>query len=103
MVYQTNPIPDGYIEQFNPVKTVCWTEPGLTVTRLRLIGDPGYPWLDVSYCHGRLNGEDVRVSLPFSDLPKNSWKAAIVKNAKKDKVYATKLGIISDENVSILV
>lgn len=103
MIYQTNPIPEGYIKDFKPVKTVYWDSPGLAVTRLRLLGDPGYPWLDVSYCHGRLDGQDVRVALPFSNLPKHRWKSQIVKHAKEDKVYAAKLGIISDANVSILI
>jgi hypothetical protein len=67
------------------VDAVCWTTPGLTVTRLRLLSDPGYPSWDVSYCHGVLNGRHVNVRLPFSDLPKyvkGGFKAALFKEAK---------------------
>lgn len=31
------------------IETVDWTEPGLEITRLRLLSDPGFPLLDVSY------------------------------------------------------
>lgn len=67
------------------VETVDWTEPGLRITRLRLLSDPGYPAYDVSYCHGVLDGRHVDVHLPFSELPKfgkGGWKAALYKEAK---------------------
>ena len=85
-------------------RPVDWTEPGLLVTRLSLISDPGCDWWDVSYCHGEIpGGEEVRVVLPFSQLPKRGFKAAIVSYARKDGLYAVKLGILDDINISILV
>ena len=64
------------------IKSVYWTEPGLEITRLRLLSDPGFPFWDVSYCHGILDGKHVDVKLPFSQLPKRSMKAALYAEAK---------------------
>lgn len=67
------------------IETVDWTEPGLTITRLRLLSDPGFPAWDISYCHGVMNGRHVDVRLPFSQLPKygkGGMKAALYKEAK---------------------
>ena len=69
--------------QDDGVDTVDWTEPGLVITRLRLLSDPGFPAWDVSYCHGMLKGRHVDVNLPFSQLPKYGMKAALFKEAKK--------------------
>ncbi len=52
------------------IRTVDWATPGLRITRLRLVSDPGFPLWDVSYCHGMLDGKHVDVDLPFSQLPK---------------------------------
>lgn len=65
------------------VDEVDWTEPGLVITRLRLLSDPGFPAWDVSYCHGMLDGRHVDVRLPFSQLPKFKMKAALYKEAQK--------------------
>jgi hypothetical protein len=68
--------------------------------RLRLLTDPGYPYLDVSYCHGRLpSGQPVRVQVPFRDLPRK-WKWALVEHAKRDGIHAKSMGLL--DNVSIL-
>lgn len=72
-------------EQKDGVDTVDWTEPGLEITRLRLLSDPGFPLWDVSYCHGVLKGRHVNVRLPFSQLPKygkGGLKAALYDEAK---------------------
>jgi len=82
------------------VETVDWTTKGLYVTRLRLLSDPGFPWWDVSYCHGRLNGRHVNVQLPFSQLPKRGMKVAIIEAAKHDKVFAKGIGVL--DNISTL-
>lgn len=79
----------------NITKTVPWTTKGLKITRLRMLSDPGFPFWDVSYCHGTLNGEPVEVSLPFDQLPKRGRNKAIVQHAIKDGVYAKGLGILN--------
>lgn len=72
--------------QNDGVDEVDWTEPGLVITRLRLLSDPGFPAWDVSYCHGMLDGRHVDVRLPFSQLTKygkGGVKAALYNEAKK--------------------
>jgi hypothetical protein len=68
--------------QQNATRSVCWTTAGLTITRLRLLSDPGFPVWDVSYCYGDIAGETVRVVLPFSQLTKRGYKKEIFKEAK---------------------
>ena len=104
-VSESNPLPDGYHEKITKKITgrVSWNDPALkTVIRLRLLGDPEFPALDVSYCHGVLrDGTPVDVQLPFSQLPKRGWKRALVNHAKKHGVYAAGLGIFA--NASVLI
>ena len=69
--------------QVGGVDTVDWTETGLEITRLRMLSDPGFPFWDISYCHGVLDGRHVNVRLPFSQLPKYKMKAALYKEAKE--------------------
>jgi len=82
---------------------VSWSDPDLEkIVRFRLIGNPGYPYLDVSYCHGQLkDGTYVRVELPFGSLLKRGWKSELIRYARRHKVFAKKLGLF--DNVSILV
>lgn len=69
------------------IDRVCWTTPGLEITRLRLLSDPGFPAWDVSYCHGILHGRHVDVELPFSQLPKRKMRAWLYQEAKKTGVF----------------
>lgn len=77
-----------------PPETVDWATPGLKVTRLRLLSDPGFPLWDVSYCHGVLDGKPVDVALPFDQLPKRGWKRFLVEQAIRHNVFAKRLGIL---------
>lgn len=82
--------------------TVYWTDPNLArVFRLRLLTDRGFPFFDVSYVYGTLkNGDNVRVSVPFYQLGKRSWKREIIEHAKREGVYAKGLGILDDDVMS---
>ena len=75
-------------------RAVPWTMNGLKVTRLRLVSNKGFPFWDVSYCHGFIGDEPVRVALPFGQLPKQGTWHAIVEAAKRDNVFAKGLGIL---------
>ena len=101
---ETNGLINGtvYHNQFdeNFAGEVYWTTPGLRVARLRLLSDPGFPVWDVSYCHGKLNGKNVRVELPFTQLPKKNFKQFIINEAKKENLFAKGLGIL--DNISTL-
>ena len=74
--------PASYHDQFANAPTVLWDTPGLTITRLRLLSDPGCPAWDVSYCHGVLDGAPVSVEMPFDQLPKRGMKRALYKHAQ---------------------
>lgn len=115
-VKETNPLTPLQRERQQAAgRQVDWTHPGLKITRLRLLSDPGFPFWDVSYCYGMLGDEPVRVSLPFSQLRKRithvrdpfskrlerlakptapSLAEQIIAYAKKDKLYAKGLGIL---------
>lgn len=93
-VSETNGVDSTYHNNLDFKGKVSWTARNLKVTRLRLLSDPGFPYWDVSYCHGKIAGKDVRVELPFHQLPKNGYKKAIVAYAKKDGVYAKGIGIL---------
>lgn len=76
---------------------VRWDDPRLArITRLRLLSDPGFPFWDISYCHGELrNGEpvDVMIPTPTGQLPKKGMRKHLVELAKRDGVYAKGLGV----------
>lgn len=73
---------------------VNWKQPGLKITRLRLLSDPGLPYWDVSYCIGEVNGKLCTVTLPFPQIPKRNVKGFIIAEAKRDGVYAKGIGIL---------
>lgn len=103
---ETNGLPAGGMQELlDSVRgEVYWSDPQLDrVFRLRLLTDPGFPFYDVSYCYGTLkNGDNVRVSLPFHQLGKRSWKTDIIEHAKRDGVFAKGLRILDQDVVSIL-
>lgn len=90
------PLSNGqsYHDAYRNAETVSWKTPGVKVTRLRLLSDPGYPYWDVSYVHGELNGKPVIVDVPFSQLSKRGMSREIVEYAKKDGVFARGIGIL---------
>lgn len=92
-----------FIEDADTRFPVSWNDPCLKrIVRLRLISDPGFPYWDVSYCIGEMmDGTSVRVDLPFDQLPRRGFRGKIVEYAKKDGVYAQKLGIF--DAISTLV
>jgi hypothetical protein len=83
LVQEVNPItPAQKAKMFGANTKVDWTADGLTITRLRLLSDPGHPEWDVSYCYGEIDGKAVQVRLPFSYLPKRNMKSALYAEAK---------------------
>jgi hypothetical protein len=104
---ESNPINPKMQEEFLSADslTVDWTDKKLAkIVRLRLLSDGGFPAWDVSYCWGKLkDGTPVSVELPFSQLPKGKVKAAIIRHAKKDRVFAKGLGLFDYNVISKLV
>lgn len=102
-VNETNPIPEGYHKQVTHKikRAVPWSTPGLRITRLRLLSDPGFAFWDVSYCHGELDGEPVKVTLPFSQLRKGkAIQTQLVDWAKREGLFLKPTGIF--DNISAL-
>lgn len=93
--FKTEHGPDAQRAHLASTRRLDWTDPDLArITRLRLLGDRNYPRLDVSYCWGvTKDGQPCWVDLPFGDLPKATWKTALVRYAKRAGVYVTGLGI----------
>lgn len=104
---ETNPITEQDVKIREEIDYALpptdWTDPNLAqITRLRLLGDRDYPYLDISYCHGVLkDGTPVRVKVPFHLLTKKRWRSQIVEYAKQDGVYAKGLGIF--DNISLFI
>lgn len=96
-VIETNPLTTPHSEGEWSKYPVYWNDKRLLkITRLRLLSDPGYPAWDVSYCLGILkDGRRCRITLPFSELPKGKVVPTIIKFAKKDKVFAKGIGILT--------
>ena len=101
---ETNNLFDSNVDskEWDDAPSVEWDMPNLKIVRLRLLSDIGFPFWDVSYCYGKIQGKAVRVQLPFSQLPKKGMKNFIVKQAQKYKVFAKGLGILDDSNISTL-
>lgn len=106
-VFETNPLPQGHHDNYSSEnRVVQWTEKGLYINRLRLLGDFHCPQWDVSYCHGTVTHKDgsiehVRVELPFGSISRKKLKAEILRYAKQDGVYAKGLGIL--DNISTMI
>lgn len=83
----------AYHDQFSRDRRVDWAEPGLRITRLRLLSDPGFPWWDVSYCHGMLaDGTAVHVVLPFDRLRKG-YAGELIHHLNAAGLHGKRLGI----------
>lgn len=85
LVNETNPLTDAMRSERMEITRdgIPWDTAGLTIERLRLVSDPGFPNWDVSYCYGRLGGELVGVALPFDRLPKRGMRQALYRAAQK--------------------
>lgn len=76
---------------------------GGKISRLRLLTERGYPAYDISYCHATLpNGQVVPVHVDCMRLPKPALKSGLIAWAKREKVFAKNLGLLDEDNWSIL-
>lgn len=106
-VNETNPL-DFSAGGVHPCETLTETvslgDPRLkSVTRLRLLTERGYPFLDVSYCYGELrDGSPVRIQVTCGNLPRRNTKAALIAWAKAEGAYAKGLGLLDEGNWSVL-
>lgn len=112
-VRETNPLSDAGHDwdNFDHDRDYTLSElqaAGGTVSRLRLLTEGGYPYMDISYCHATLpNGRNVRVNLADApDIRKGKgsqpFKADLIEWAKRQNVYGKKIGLLDEGNWSIL-
>ena len=85
-------------------ETVSLGDPRLqSITRLRLLTEGGYPYLDISYCYGVLrDGSPVRVQITCQPLSRQTPKADLIAWAKMEGAYAKGLGLLDEGNWSVL-
>lgn len=106
-VFETNPI--EYIDGQHPCETlqgeVDLADKRLArITRLRLLGERGFPYYDLSYCYGVLkDGTPVRVRLPEHQWPRRGFERALVEMCKREGVYGKGIGILDTSVHSILI
>jgi hypothetical protein len=74
------------------------------IVRLRLLGEYGFPYYDLSYCYGELaDGTAVRVRMPFYQIPrKTGVKRFLISMCQESGVYGKGLGLFDDGVISIL-
>lgn len=74
-------------------ENVAWNSNQLKkITRLRLLSDYGFPFWDVSYCHGITHDDvPVNVILPFGQIPKKGFWEFLYREATKDRVYLKRI------------
>jgi hypothetical protein len=72
------------------------------VVRLRLLTEPGYPYVDVSYCYGILrDGTHVRVQMPSMAMPRR-WREWLVTWGREHHVFVKRLGCFDPDVVSVM-
>ena len=89
---ETNNLTDmgiAHTDTDSAVGFVYWNDERLaSIIRIRLLTDRTYPAWDVSYVLGKLTtGEQVRVRVPFHQLPKRGSVRMMVDYAKRDGVF----------------
>lgn len=103
---ETNSLPDGYHEDVTAKLDgyVMLDDPELArIVRLRLVTDPGFPFFDLSYCHGQLkDGTYVRVELDRYQFSKRNLNRELIDMCKRAGVYGKALGLFDPEVVSKL-
>lgn len=73
------------------------------IVRLRLVSDPGFPLWDLSYCYGTLkDGTHARVQIDELHISRRAPKKDLIAIAKREGVFAKGLGLLDENNWSIL-
>jgi hypothetical protein len=105
-VNETNPLwtSEATHENVDYNEYVTLGDPRLKrIVRLRLLTEPGYPYMDISYCYGQLkDGRFVRLSGAPMNISRRKPKADLIAWAREEGVNAKALGLLDDNNWSIL-
>jgi len=97
--YETNPISEGYhsedcneIHFEDLVDMIREKNHVIKSERIRFVTDSGYPLVDLSYWHVRIDGERFRVEgSPFERLSKHNHKQSMYEAIKSEKVFIPNL------------
>ena len=104
-MFETNALPADSVHPVELLQgTVALGDPRLAgITRLRLLGDMGDPYMDISYCYGVLkDGTPVRVQVTCGSLRRKTIKADLIAWAREEHAYAKGLGLLDECNWSVL-
>jgi len=103
-VNETNPLWTSEVTHETIEETVRLNDPRLArITRLRLLTEANYPFYDISYCYGVLkDGTHARVQIDELHLSRRTPKADLIAIAKREGVFAKGLGLLDENNWSIL-
>jgi hypothetical protein len=103
-VNETNPLWVSEVTHETVKESVRLGDPRLDrVVRLRLLTDPGYPYFDISYVYGVLkDGTHVRIDAHPGSLRRRAIKTDLINWAREEGVNAKRLGLLDDNNWSIL-
>jgi hypothetical protein len=106
-VREDNPLPSADYHE-----TVDYTHPmtlrevqdaGGRVTRLRMLTERGYPFMDISYIHATLpDGRTVSVQGTSFRPTRRNTKGSIIEWARSEGFNAKRLGMLDEGNWSIL-
>ena len=81
---------------------------GGRVCRLRMLTEPGTPFLDISYVHGVLpNGRNVHINVQDSPMLRKGrgskpYMSDMIEWAKREGVYGKRIGMLDEGVWSIL-
>lgn len=95
MTNETNPLIDPTTYHQTRRTEVDFSDRRIArITRLRLLSDKGYPYWDLSYCHGELHdGTPVRINLPVRQFRKKLLRAELLQMCRDEGVFGKKLGL----------
>lgn len=103
-VNETNPLWTSEVTHETITEHVRLGDPRLDrVVRLRLLTEPGYPYFDISYVYGVLkDGTHCRIEGGPMHLGRKTLKRDLIAWAREEGAYAKGLGLLDDNNWSIL-
>lgn len=103
-VNETNPLWASEVTHETIEEHVTLGDPRLErITRLRLLTEPGFPYYDISYVYGVLkDGRHCRIDGAPMHLSRKAPKRDLIEWAKEEGAYAKGLGLLNEDNWSIL-
>ena len=102
-VYETNGLKDSNyhnIERIDIAIEEITKSDKVSLERLRMVTDVGFPFYDISYIHITYNGKPANLIMNQMQLNKRTWKSDLIQICKNHKVFIE--DIVNPMKVSIL-